>query len=90
VLDLDTVKENIGASTRMTVFRKVKELGYYSSYLHHGKYYTLCTIPSFDRHGLWIYGGVRFPRHGSLVETIPVFVKRSEIGYFSPVNVKNY
>jgi len=83
VLDMDTAKEIIGTASRMTVFRKLKELGYYSSYSHHGKYYTLCTIPRFDRNGLWSYGGVHFSRHGSLMETIPVFVKRSEIGYFA-------
>jgi len=83
VLDMDAVKEIIGTSSRMTVFRKLKELGYYSSYSHHGKYYTLCTIPRFDRNGLWSYGGVHFSSHGSLMETIPVFVKKSEIGHFA-------
>ena len=83
VLDLDTVKEIIETTSRMTVFRKLKELGYYSSYSHYGKYYTLCSIPAFDRNGLWSYGGVRFSRHGTLMETVPVFIKKSEAGYFA-------
>ena len=82
VLDLDTVKEIIGTESRMTVFRRLKKLGYYSSYSHCGKYYSLCSIPKFDINGLWSYGGVHFSRHGSLMETIPVLVKRSEAGYF--------
>ncbi len=82
VLDLDTVKEIIGTESRMTVFRRLKKLGYYSSYSHRGKYYSLCSIPEFDINGLWSYGGVHFSRYGSLMETIPVLVKRSEAGYF--------
>lgn len=83
VLDLDTVKEIIGTASRMTVFRKLKQLGYHSSYSHCGRYYTLCSIPKFDSNGLWTYGGVHFSRHGTLMETIPVFIKKSEAGYFA-------
>jgi len=83
VLNLDAVKEILGTASRMTVFRKLKDMGYYSSYSHCGKYYTLCSIPQFDRNSLWNYGGVHFSRHGSLIETIPVFVKRSGAGYFA-------
>lgn len=83
VLDLGIVKEIIGTTSRMTVFRQLKELGYYSSYSHSGKYYTHGSIPVFDRNGLWSYGGVRFSKHGNLMETIPVLVKKSEAGYFA-------
>jgi hypothetical protein len=30
MLDLDTVKEIIGTASRMTVFRKLKQLGYHT------------------------------------------------------------
>lgn len=83
VLDLGIVKEIIGTTSRMTVFRQLKTLGYCSSYSHSGKYYTLGSIPIFDRYGLWSYGGVRFSKHGNLIETIPILVKRSEAGYFA-------
>jgi hypothetical protein len=83
VLGLGIVKEIIGTKSRMTVFRQLKALGYYSSYSHAGKYYTLCSIPVFDRNGLWSYGGIHFSKHGNLMETIPVLVKRSEAGYFA-------
>jgi hypothetical protein len=83
VLDLAIVKEIIGTTSRMTAFRQLKALGYYSSYSHSGRYYTLGSIPIFDSNGLWSYGGVHFSKHGNLMETIAVLVKRSEAGYFA-------
>lgn len=83
VLDLELVKEIIGTTSRMTVFRQLKSLGYYSSYSHAGKYYTLEPIPLFDPNGLWSFGGVHFSKYGNLMETIPALVKRSESGYFA-------
>jgi hypothetical protein len=83
VLDLALVKEIIGTTSRMTAFRQLKALEYYSSYSHAGKYYTLCSIPVFDKNDLWSYKGVHFSKHGNLMETIPVIVKRSEAGYFA-------
>ncbi len=83
VLNVEMVKKIIGSTSRMTVFRQLKALGYYSSYSHSGKYYTLGSIPTFDRNGLWSYGGVHFSKHGSLMETIPALVKSSEVGYFA-------
>jgi hypothetical protein len=83
VLDIGMVKEIIATTSRMTVFRQLKALGYYSSYSHSGKYYTLGSIPVFDKNGLWSYGGVHFSKHGSLMDTIPVLVKKSEAGCFA-------
>jgi hypothetical protein len=83
VLEIGMVKEIIGTTSRMTVFRKLKELGYYSSYSHSGKYYTLGSIPVFDRNGLWSYGCARFSNSGTLMDTISALVKRSEAGYFA-------
>lgn len=83
VLDLEIIKGLMGTTSRMTVFRQLKALGYYSSYSHHGKYYTLLSTPVFDSNGLWGHGGVHFSEHGNLMETIPVMVKRSDAGYFA-------
>lgn len=83
VLDLESVKAILATTSRMTIFRQLKVLGYYSSYSHAGKYYTLCSIPAFDINGLWRYGGVHFSKHGTLMETIADLVKRSEAGYFA-------
>lgn len=83
VLDIEIIKQIIGTSSRMTVFRHLKALGYHSSYSHRGKYYTLYSIPMFDKDGLWHYGSVHFSEYGSLMETIPVLVNRSKSGYFA-------
>lgn len=83
VLNLDAVNEIIGMTSRMTAFRKLKELGYYSSYSHSGKYYTLCSIPQFDANNLWEFRGIHFSGYGNLMETIQSFVKKSTIGYFA-------
>jgi len=83
VLNLGTMQEILNTKSRMTIFRRLKALGYYSSYSHCGKYYTLRSIPEFDENGLWDFGGVHFSEHGSLMETIVILVKRSEAGYFA-------
>lgn len=83
VLTIDVMKAILETGSRMTIFRRLKEIGYYSSYSHRGKYYTLCSTPQFDRNCLWNYAGVHFSRYGSLMETIPVIVKKSEAGYFA-------
>ena len=64
----------------MTAFRRLSELSYLSSYSHAGRYYTLPDIPQFDPDGLWLHGGVGFSRHGTLKDTVPVLVDRSESG----------
>ena len=66
---------------RSTIFRKLEQLEYLSSYSHRGKYYTLRSIARFNRLGLWEYRSVRFSRFGNLVETAQAFVHDSEAGY---------
>ena len=83
VLNLNAVKEILRTTSRMTAFRNLKKLGYYSSYSHCGKYYTLRSIPQFDTNNLWEFGGVHFSGHGNLMETIQSFVKNSAAGYFA-------
>ena len=43
----------LGTDARRTVFRKLKELRYRTSYSHRGSYYTLDDIAKFDERGLW-------------------------------------
>ena len=52
IATLDELKSALGTTGTMTVFRKLKDLGYHSSYSHRGKYYTLHEIPDFDERGL--------------------------------------
>ena len=74
--------EALGTDGRRTVFRKLKELDYLTSYSHRGRYYTLDEIASFDELGLWSYRDVSFSVHGSLLLTAKVVVERSNWGCF--------
>jgi len=81
IATLDQVKAALGDPARCTVFRKLKELEYLSSYSHRGKYYTLRSIARFNAQGLWNWRSVRFACFGNLLDTAEAFVCRSEAGY---------
>lgn len=76
-------KKALGTKVDVSVFRKLKPLGYRSSYSHRGSYYTLQQIPRFDEHGLWSYNSVWFSRYGTLLASAEAFVNRCEAGYFT-------
>lgn len=78
---LDDLKQAVNTNSTMTVFRSLKALGYFSSYSHKGKYYTLPQISRFDELGLWSYRSVWFSRYGNLIETAKEFVRSSNAGY---------
>lgn len=80
IATLEELKRALGTTGTMTVFRKLKELEYLSSYSHRGKYYTLHEIPDFDERGLWDWHAVWFSRYGNLVETAREFVEEAESG----------
>jgi hypothetical protein len=75
------LKQALGSSATMTVFRKLRALGYRTSYSHRGKYYTLANIPQFDEQGLWGYRAVFFSRDGNLLETTRRFVEEAKAGF---------
>ena len=64
----------------ITVRRLLKEVGYFRSYTHNGKWYTLGTTPRFDRDGIWEHKGIGFSKQGSLTETIRYLIGRSTTG----------
>jgi hypothetical protein len=66
--------------SRMSVFRRLRELKYLSSYTHSGSYYTLINIPDFDSSGLWYFNEVGFSKFGNLKETALHFIEQSESG----------
>lgn len=80
IATLAELKESLGASATMTVFRKLKALGYQTSYSHRGKYYTLTDIPRFDERGLWSYRAVWFSRDVRLLATAQRFVEEADAG----------
>jgi len=61
----------------ITVRRLLKQIGYFRSYTHNGKWYTLRAQPEFDRQGLWRHRGIGFSKHGSLTATILHWVRHS-------------
>jgi hypothetical protein len=81
VLTLKQVKAILGTPVKMTALRKLRQLGYHSSYSHAGRYYVLERTARWDGHGLWVYTGIRFSRHGTLVETIAQLVDASTGGW---------
>ena len=83
VLTLEQVKTALGTPVKMTALRKLRQLDYHSSYSHGGRYYTLERMARWDGHGLWTFTGIRFSRHGSLVETIAQLVETAVGGWVS-------
>ena len=70
----------LGTTVERTVFRKLQEFPYHSSYSHRGKFYTLNALAEFDERGLWTCRGVRFSRFGTLLDTAEQFVTRADRG----------
>jgi len=70
IATLPELKISLGTTADITVFRKLKELSYRSSYSHRGRYYTLQEIPQFDSQGLWSFREVWFSRLGNLLVPI--------------------
>src|SRR5450432_3571669 len=83
IATLPQLKQLLGTEANITVFRKLKELSYRTSYSHRGSFYTLDEIADFDKNGLWSSGSACFSRHGSLVATVEAFVTQSQAGYFA-------
>ena len=64
----------------ITLRRLLHQVGYFRSYTHNGKWYTLRSSPRFDREGLWRHRGIGFSKSGSLTATIQYLVGRSPVG----------
>src|SRR5260370_27129800 len=83
IATLPELKNALGTTANLTVFRKLKLLDYLSSYTHRGRYYALRETARFDDVGLWSHDSVWFSRYGSLVATIDSFVNQSPRGWFA-------
>lgn len=81
IATLEQLKAALGTTGTMTVFRRLKELGYLSSYSHRGKYYTLQEIPEFDEQGLWSHHSVWFSKYGNLIATVKEFIEVATAGW---------
>lgn len=64
----------------MTVWRNLKPVGYYTSYSHNARFWTLADIPRFDNEGLWFFRDVGFSMYGTLSQTVPPMIHQSMMG----------
>lgn len=78
---LDQLKSVLRTSATMTVFRKLKALGYRTSYSHRGRYYTLASLPQFDPQGLWSHESAWFSCQGNLLQTTAYWVEQAQAGF---------
>ena len=81
VCTLEELMEALGTKVRMTVFRKLRELPYVTSYSHRGKYYALKPQCKFDDRGLWAHRDAWFSVYGTLLATGKQFIDQSPAGY---------
>ncbi len=81
VADLNTLSRTLNTESRMSIFRRLKDFGYFSSYTHAGGFYTLGHIPQFDDYGLWMHQGIGFSKEGTLKATLSKLVKTAPSGY---------
>jgi hypothetical protein len=80
VVELCELFEALGTRSRMTVLRRLREVGYRTSFTHRGQYYTLAELPEFDEWGLWFHGDIGFSRSGTLKESTAVQVQQAPDG----------
>jgi hypothetical protein len=80
VVALSELFEALGTRSRMTVFRRLREVDYRTSFTHRGQYDTLAGLPEFDQWGLWFHGDIGFSRSGTLKETAAVQVEQAPDG----------
>ena len=81
VCTFEQLADALGTRSRMTVFRKLAQLSYLTSYSHRGMYYALESSCQFDGNGLWSHRGIWFSTHGTLLDTCKQLVEQAPTGY---------
>ena len=66
--------------SEITVHRRLKEWDALTSYNKNGRYYTIRTIPKFDKNGIWQYRDIYFSRYGTLKNTVVALASKSRKG----------
>ena len=79
-MDMDYLLRTTGSS-RITILRRLKEIGYQTSYDHNGKYFALTEFLNYDKSGLFEHKGIHFFKNGGLQELIIQEINSSEKGY---------
>ena len=83
VATMEELQTALGTHARMTIYRRLKELGYRTSYSHGGRYYALKEMVNFNDLGLWSARSAWFSEHGTLMATLERCVSDSQRGYFA-------
>ena len=82
IATMPELKKALGTEVDVTVFRKLQQLAYRTSYSHRGAYYVLDETAQFEQNGLWSFQSVWFSRWGTLLDTAEAFVENSAAGCF--------
>ena len=82
VVEMRDLFEVVQSTSRMTVFRRLREIEYLCSYTHTGRYYTLVGIARFGSDGIWFYNDIGFSQNGSLKNTVAYLVQNGAAGKF--------
>ncbi len=79
VLTVTDLSEILSCSL-ITVRRRLKEWDACTSYNKNGRYYTLASIPEFNKNGIWSYRDIYFSRYGTLKNTVIALAAKSKKG----------
>lgn len=66
--------------SEITARRRLNEFGYFSSYTHNSRYYTIDSVAKFDSNGIWCYDDICFSSFGTLKRTITHLIDDSPHG----------
>ncbi len=80
VMDIDDLQKQT-SSSRITVLRHLKEIGYITSYNKNAKYYTLLEIANFDETGIFNHKGILFFNNGGIRDLVIKEIESSEKGF---------
>lgn len=64
----------------ITIRRALKTHGYFSSFNHNARFYTLAEKPRFAENGLWFYRSIGFSRYRTLTKTLVALVHDAPAG----------
>lgn len=81
VSTFEEIQRALGTDSRRTVFRKLSELAYQTSYSHSGGYYALRSTCQFNDEGLWTFRKAWFSIYGTLIDTAKKFIDQSSKGF---------
>lgn len=66
--------------SHVTARRRLFDVGYFSSYTHNSRYYTINSVAKFDQNGIWCYNNICFSELGTLKRTIAHLIDNSQSG----------